>query len=104
MEFISFIYSLLWGDLFVITLPNGSTIGISLLVLLLIPTGIYFTIRTKFLPIRLFGEMLRISIKKDEKSYSFDSVKLCTECAKGISVALRKFYQKSENKNEKKDS
>lgn len=45
-----------------------------------------------------------VFIKKDEKSYSFDSVKLCTECAKGISVALRKFYQKSENKNEKKDS
>ena len=68
MEIISFIYGLLWGDLFVITLPNGSTIGISLLVLLLIPTGIYFTIRTKFLPIRLFIEMLRISVEKDEKS------------------------------------
>ena len=38
----------------VIPLPGGSTLGISLLILLLIPTGIYFTIRTKLLPIRLF--------------------------------------------------
>ena len=33
--------------------------GISLLIILLIPTGIYFTIRTRFLPIRLFPEMVR---------------------------------------------
>lgn len=64
MNIISFIYNLLWGDLFTIPLPGGSSIGISLLVLLLIPTGIYFTIRTKFLPIRFFPEMLRISVEK----------------------------------------
>lgn len=57
-------YDFLWGDLFQIPLPGGSSIGISLLVLLLIPTGIYFTIRTKFLPIRFFPEMLRISVEK----------------------------------------
>ena len=45
------VYRFLWGDLF--TIPLGNGIGIPLLVLLLIPTGIYFTIRTKFLPIRL---------------------------------------------------
>ena len=33
--------------------------GISLLIILLIPTGIYFTICTRFLPIRLFPEMVR---------------------------------------------
>lgn len=48
------VYTFLWGDLVKIPLPGGSTLGISLLILLLIPTGIYFTIRTKLLPIRLF--------------------------------------------------
>ena len=48
------VYSFLWGDLITLPLPGGGTLGISLLILLLIPTGIYFTIRTKFLPIRLF--------------------------------------------------
>lgn len=64
MKIISFIYNLLWGDLFTIPLPGGNSIGISFLVLLLIPAGIYFTIRTKFLPIRFFPEMLRISVEK----------------------------------------
>ena len=65
MGFIQILYNFLWGDLFTIPLPGGSSIGISLLVLLLIPTGIYFTLRTKFLPIRLFPEMLRISVEKN---------------------------------------
>jgi len=58
------VYNLLWGDLFTLPLPGGNSVGISLLVLLLIPTGIYFTLRTKFLPIRLFPEMLRITVEK----------------------------------------
>lgn len=65
-------YSLLWGDLVNIPLPGGSSLGISLLIILLIPTGIYFTIRTKCLPIRLFPDMLRALVEKksgkDEKS------------------------------------
>lgn len=61
---INFVYNLFWGDLFKIPLPNGSNLGISLLVLILIPAGIFFTIRTKVLPIRLFPEMIRISLKK----------------------------------------
>lgn len=65
MILIKILYDFLWGDLFSIPLPGGSSIGISLLVLLLIPTGIYFTIRTKFLPIRFFPEMLRISVEKN---------------------------------------
>ncbi len=64
MQFITAIYNLLWGDLFTIPLPGGSSIGVSLLVLILIPAGIFFTIRTKFLPIRCFPEMLRISVEK----------------------------------------
>lgn len=53
------VYRFLWGDLFTIPIGNGNGIGIPLLVLLLIPTGIYFTIRTKFLPVRLFPDMIR---------------------------------------------
>ena len=65
MKLISATYNLLWGDLFSIPLPGGDSIGISLLVLILIPMGIYFTVRTKFLPIRFFPEMLRISVEKN---------------------------------------
>ena len=34
------VYSFLWGDLITLPLPGGGTLGISLLILLLIPTGI----------------------------------------------------------------
>ena len=62
------VMNLLWGDLITIPLPGGSSIGISLLVLLLIPAGIFFTIRTRFPLIRLFPEMVRLSFEeKDEK-------------------------------------
>ena len=64
MEIISFFLNLLWGDLVTIPLPNGGSIGLSLLVLILVPAGIYFTIRTKALPIRLFPEMLRVTKEK----------------------------------------
>ena len=41
-QLIEFIYRLLWGDLFSIHIGNTS-FGISLMILLLIPAGIYFT-------------------------------------------------------------
>ena len=65
------VYSFLWGDMMHIPLPGGSGLGISLLILLLIPTGIYFTIRTRCLPIRLFPDMLKALVEKkgkDDKS------------------------------------
>ena len=55
------VYNLLWGDLIVLPLPGGSTLGLSLLVLILIPAGVYFTVRTRFLPFRLFPEMVRVT-------------------------------------------
>ena len=61
---ISLLYNFLWGDLIKIPLPGGSTLGLSLLVLILIPSGIYFTFKTKFVLIRFFPEMIRISIEK----------------------------------------
>ena len=64
MNLIHLVYNFLWGDLITIPLPGGSSLGLSLLVLLLVPTAIYFTLRTRFLPFRLFPEMLRVSIEK----------------------------------------
>lgn len=68
MKIIHFLYNLLWGDLITIPLPGGSSVGLSLLVLILIPAGIYFTIRTRFLPFRLFPEMLKVVVEKKNLS------------------------------------
>ena len=64
MKVISWIYALLWGYLITLPLPGGSSVGISLLVLLLIPAGVFFTIRTRFLPVRCFPEMLRVAVER----------------------------------------
>lgn len=63
------IYYVLWGDLITIPLPGGSSLGLSLLVLILIPSGVYFTIRTRFLPFRLFPEMLKVTVEKRNVSH-----------------------------------
>lgn len=68
VNIIEWLYAFLWGDLITIPLPGGSSVGVSLLIILLIPTGIYFTIRTRFLPIRLFPDMVRALIGKHGKS------------------------------------
>lgn len=62
------VYQVLWGDLFTIPLPGGSSLGISLLICILIPSGIFFTVKTRFLPFRLFPEMLRITAEKKKPS------------------------------------
>ena len=67
MEFFTFIYQVLWGDLITIPLPGGSTLGLSLLVLILVPAGIYFTVRTRFLPFRLFPEMIRVTLENNQR-------------------------------------
>ncbi len=64
MELLYLIYDFLWADLISIPLPSGDTLGLSLLVLILVPAGIYFTIRSRFLQIRLFPEMLRVTTEK----------------------------------------
>lgn len=68
MALIQTIYHLLWGNFITIPLPGGSSMGLSLLVLILIPSGIYFTIQTRFLPFRLFPEMLRVATEKKNLS------------------------------------
>ena len=67
MQLITAVYNFLWGDLFTLPLPGGGSIGLSIMVLMLIPAGIYFTFRTKCLPIRCFPEMLRITLERSGK-------------------------------------
>ncbi len=64
MAVFRFVYNVLWGDLITIPLPGGSSLGLSLLILILIPSGIYFTVRTRFLLIRRFPDMLKIAVEK----------------------------------------
>ncbi len=59
------VFHLLWGDLITLHLPGGD-LGISLMILILIPEGIYFTIRLRMLPIRCFPEMCRTVTEKRE--------------------------------------
>ena len=73
IQLINTIYQFLWGDLIRIPLPGGSSLGISLLILLLIPTGLFFTIRTHFLPIRLFPDMLKALTEKKNSKNSLSS-------------------------------
>lgn len=68
------VYQLLWGDLIRIPVPGGEPVGLSLLVLLLIPAGIYCSVRTKFLPIRMFPEMLRVAAEKKTDPENKNSV------------------------------
>lgn len=62
------VYNLLWGDLVQIPLPGGSSLGLSLLVMILVPAGVYFTVRTRFLPFRLFPEMVRVTMSNNKKT------------------------------------
>ena len=72
VKLIEGVYSFLWGDLLHIPI-GGGTIGISLLVILLIPAGIYFTIRTRCLPIRLFLDMIQALGEKNKTKGSLSS-------------------------------
>ncbi len=65
---IAFVYQILWGDIITIPLPGGNTLGLSLLILILIPSGIYFTIRSRFVLIRFFPTMFRLTVEKKNSS------------------------------------
>ncbi len=68
---IEFVYRLLWGDLF--TLPVGGGIGISLMVVLLFTAGIWFTLRTRLLPVRLFRDMIAAVCEKNQNKEGLSS-------------------------------
>ncbi len=62
-----FFFNLLWGDLFYIPLPNGSKLGISFLVLLLIPLGVFYTIYLKGVQFKEFPLMVKLTKEKKNK-------------------------------------
>lgn len=73
VQLIENIYQFLWGEWIHVPLPGGGSLGLSLLIILLLPAGIVFTIKTKFLSIRLFPDMVKALTSnnkngKDEKS------------------------------------
>ncbi len=73
IKLIETVYAFLWGDLFTIPVM-GSSVGISLMLLLLIPAGVYFTIRTRLLPVRLFSDMMKALKEKKETPDSLSSL------------------------------
>ena len=59
------VYHFLWGDWF--TLPlGGVSLSLSPMVILLFTAGIYFTLRTRLLPVRLFRDMLQAVCEKKQ--------------------------------------
>lgn len=72
VKLIEAVYGFLWGDLFTVRLAN-TTVGIPLLVVLLIPAGIFFTVRTRFMPIRKFPQMIKALGDKKEDSSSLST-------------------------------
>lgn len=67
VKIIESVYNFLWGDLIVLPLPGGGELPLSLLVIILIPAGLYFTVRTRFLPVRLFPDMVKAVTGKKTK-------------------------------------
>ena len=64
VNLIESVYRLLWGDLF--TIPLGGGIDISFMVVLLFTAGIWFTCRTRLLPVRLFRDMIAAVCEKKQ--------------------------------------
>ena len=64
VNLIESVYRLLWGNLF--TIPLGGGIGISFMVVLLFTAGIWFTCRTRLLPVRLFRDMIAAVCEKKQ--------------------------------------
>ena len=70
VKLVSAVYALLWNDLITLPLPGGGTLGLPLLVMLLVPTGAYFTLRTRFLPVRLLPAMARVAVEKRPRGHT----------------------------------
>ena len=75
IKLVGAVNDLLWGDLIILEFSGGDIqFGLSLLVLILIPAGLYFTFKTRFLPFRLFPEMIRVTLEKDETKKDENSI------------------------------
>ena len=58
-ECISAVNNFFWADLIKFSLGTNNQIGISLLAFLLISVGLYFFVKTGFLPIKFLPEILK---------------------------------------------
>ena len=70
VKLVNALYALLWNDLITLPLPFGGTLGLPLLVMLLVPTGAYFTLRTRVLPVRLLPAMARVAVEKRPRGHA----------------------------------
>ena len=73
-QWIETAYRLLWDDLFTIPLWNGGTLRLSLMVVLLLTAGVYFTWLTRLMPVRLFRDMLHSVVEKNTGKASLSSL------------------------------
>ena len=65
IKIIESVYYFLWGDWIRLPLPGESTLTLPLLAVLLVPAGIFFTLRTRFVQLRLLPDMVRSLTEKD---------------------------------------
>ena len=68
VDLIQSIYNIFWADLVTVPLSGGGELGLSLMVLILVPAAVFFAIRTRFMSIRLLPEMARLSVEKNQNS------------------------------------
>ncbi len=66
-KIVNFIYNIFSGPALIIPIGNV-TLELSVLVILLIFMGLYFTVRLGFFPVRLFFEMIRVVTSKQKKN------------------------------------
>lgn len=71
VHLIEVVYRFLWGDWFVLPIAGG--VGISLMVVLLLTAGVFFTLRTRLLPVRLFRDMISAVCEKNQNRESLSS-------------------------------
>ena len=71
IHLIETVYRFLWGDLFVLPIAGG--VGISLMVVLLLTAGVFFPLRTRLLPVRLFRDMISAVCEKNQSRDSLSS-------------------------------
>ena len=71
VHLIEVVYRFLWGNWFVLPIAGG--VGISLMVVLLLTAGVFFTLRTRLLPVRLFRDMISAVCEKNQNRESLSS-------------------------------
>lgn len=64
------VFDLFWGDLASMFHLSNKNYGISFIVILLVVSGLFFTVRTKFLPFAMFKEMLHVTAEKKKETTS----------------------------------